>query len=136
MARILVVDDEASVLSLAKVVLSRAGHTVLTAATLPDAEAVFLGEPCDLVVTDKNLPGATGFDVIEKLRHHRPLLPAILMSAYPEPLLGVPTRIQGYLAKPFERASLLVEAVERVLSFEEEGRRPRRPLRGNLKPMA
>lgn len=134
MARILVVDDDASVISLAKVLLSRAGHTVATAASLPDAEAVFLGEPCALVVTDKNLPGATGFDVIERLRQHAPDLPAILMTAYPEPLLGTRTPIQGYLAKPFERASLLAEAVERVLSFVQ--RKPRRAVGPVVKPMA
>jgi CheY-like chemotaxis protein len=136
MARVLVVDDDASVLLLAKVLLSRAGHTVVTAASLPDAEAVFLGEPCAIVVTDKNLPGATGFDVIERLRRHAPDLPAILMTAYPEPLLGTRTRLQGYLAKPFERASLLVESVERVLAFETEKRRPPPLRRASAKPMA
>jgi len=136
MARLLVVDDDASVLNLVKVVLGRAGHVVVTAGSLPDAEAVFLGEPCALVLTDKNLPGASGFDVIEKLRQHAPGLPAILMTAHPEPLLAVRTKLQGYLGKPFERASLLLEAVERVLAFEAEKRRPP-PLRRTLgKPMA
>ena len=135
MARILVVDDDASVLAVCKAVLSRAGHAVFTAATLPDAEAVFLGEPCELLVTDKNLPGATGFDVIQRLRHHAPGLPAILMTGYPEPILGLKTSLQGYLAKPFENGQL-VESVARVLAFVEEARRPRRPRRPPVKPMA
>lgn len=135
MARILVVDDEASVLAVCKAVLARAGHKVFTAATLPDAEAVFLGEPCELVVTDKNLPGATGFDVIQQLRRHVPGLPAILMTGYPEPLLGLKTPIQGYLAKPFENAQL-VDAVARVLAFADEARKPRLRRRPPAKPMA
>lgn len=136
MARILVVDDDASVLNLVKLVLGRAGHEVLTAASLPDAEAVFLGAPCALVLTDKNLPGATGYDVIERLRRHLPELPAILMTAYPEPLLTSRPRLQGYLAKPFERASLLVESVERVLAFESERRRPPPLRRASAKPLS
>lgn len=135
MARILVVDDDASVLAVAKAILARAGHTVFTAASLPDAEAVFLGEPCELLLTDKNLPGASGFDVIERLRRHAAGLPAILMTGYPEPLLGLKTPIQGYLAKPFERGQL-VEAVERVLAFVEASRRPRLRRRPPVKPMA
>lgn len=135
MARILVVDDDPSVLVVTKTILARAGFTVATAASVPDAEAVFLGEPCDVLLTDKNLPGATGFDVIERLRHHAPALPAILMTGYPEPLLGLRTPIQGYLAKPFDSGKL-VEAVERVLAFAEEARKPKPRRRPPVKPMA
>jgi CheY-like chemotaxis protein len=114
--RILVVDDEPEVVELVRIVLTRAGFAVSGAGSLPEAEAAYLREPCELLLVDKNLPGATGFQVIERLREHCPALPAIMMTAYPEPLLSLTTKLQGYLPKPLAKLSQLTEAVKRVLA--------------------
>lgn len=119
MAHILVVDDEPAVLMLFARVLTKAGHRASVAASLTEAVSAYDREPCDLLVTDKNLPGETGFDVIRKLRERNPALPAILMTAYPEPMLGKVPPIHGYLAKPMEVPQIL-DAINRVLSFAAE----------------
>lgn len=123
MAHVLVVDDEPTVLVLARRVLGRAGHRVSCAETLDGAVAIAEVDPVDVVLSDKNLPGATGFQVIDALRRFDPELPAILMTAYPEPLLATGTRIQGYLPKPMESIDSIIEAVERVLAFAREERK-------------
>ncbi|MBI5480305.1 MAG: response regulator [Deltaproteobacteria bacterium] len=117
MARVLVVDDEPGVLLPLRQVLKKAGHSVTTAESLDAAVAAFSLEPAHLVLVDKNLPGATGFDVIERLRRVDPELPAILMTAYPEPLLGAKIKLQGYLPKPMDPISIITDSVNRALSF-------------------
>ncbi len=115
-ARILVVDDDPSIVQLLRRVLQRAGYAARGASTLEDAVALFELEPCDLLLVDKNMPGVTGFQVITRLRALYPDLPAIMVTAHPEPVLIPGVKIQGYLAKPFERLGVVEEHVERVLA--------------------
>lgn len=118
--RVLVVDDDSSVLYLLRQVLQRAGYAVRVAATLKDAVALFQLEPCDLAIVDKNMPGVTGFEVIARLRELYPDLPVIMVTAYPEPVLIPGIKIQGYLAKPFERIAIVPEHVEKVLALSRK----------------
>lgn len=123
MAHVLVVDDEPSILALARRVLGRTGHRVSCAESLAGALAIAEVDPIDVVLSDKHLPGATGFQVVEALRRLDPGLPAVLMTAYPEPPLATGPRIQGYLPKPLERIEQLSEAIARVLGFPREASR-------------
>ena len=118
-ARVIVVEDEAAILHMMKQVLLREGYSVQIATCLADAATLFELEPADVLVVDKNLGGSTGFDVILKLRERYPDLPAIMITAYPEPLLPRAVRIQGYLAKPFARLAELTDSVRRVLQLHE-----------------
>jgi len=115
-ARILVVDDDEGARRLIEMVLLRAGYAVRVAGDDEQALRIFSAEPAELLVIDKNLPGATGFDVITQLRAIYPDLPAIVITAFPEPVLFRVPKIQGYLAKPFERLSILTETVAGVLT--------------------
>lgn len=115
--RILVVDDDASVLLLLRRVLESAGYQVRTAAGLEEAVAVFRGEPCELLVVDKHMPGATGFDVVRQLRELYPDLPAIMVTAYPEPVLTPGPVLQGHLVKPFQPMSDFLAHVAKVLEL-------------------
>ena len=119
-ARVLVVDDEESIVHMIKQVLLREGYSVQVATSLADAQTLFDLEPVDLLVVDKNLQGATGFDVILTLRERYPDLPAILITAYPEPVLSRSVKIQGYLAKPFATLAELTDSVRRVLRIQAE----------------
>jgi CheY-like chemotaxis protein len=112
-----VVDDDESALLLIKQVLVNAGYLVRIATNDDDAVTLFQVEPADLLLIDKNLPGTSGFNVITRLRSLYPDLPAIVVTAHPEPVLSGVTKIQGYLAKPFERLSVLTDTVANVLSL-------------------
>lgn len=70
MARILVCEDEADLLSLVTRRLVRAGHEVITATNGEDGYRLALEESPDVIVLDWMMPGLTGLDVCRALRAH------------------------------------------------------------------
>jgi CheY-like chemotaxis protein len=67
----------------------------------------------DLMITDLNLPGMSGADLLAELRRIAPQLPAILVTAHPE---GVrcPVEANAVLAKPVPVDTLLATAIDLV----------------------
>lgn len=115
-ARILVVDDDPDIALMVRDVLKRAGYEIRLAYDFAQAVERFGHEQFDLLITDKQMAGHTGFDLIRALRRTDPSLPAILMTGFPE-LATDHLAIQGYLAKPFSRLKAIVESVERTLQL-------------------
>ncbi|GII21006.1 response regulator [Planosporangium mesophilum] len=114
---ILAVDDEADLLEAVRRVLSRRGHTVLTAGGPAEALEVCRTHPgrIDLLLTDVRMPGGSGTDLAAQVAQVRPDLSVLYMSglhdtADDQP--GVPRRM---VAKPFTPASL-GEAVDSALA--------------------
>jgi len=113
MSRILIVDDEPTLLQLLRRYLERQGYQVEAHESAESALASFQQDPAQfaMVVADLTLPGASGAELIEKLRAQNPTLPGLITSGYPyEPQLkGV-----GFLQKPF-LPQLLVDAIAKTL---------------------
>jgi two-component system response regulator GlrR len=113
---ILIVDDDADILSLMRRVLTGAGYAVVA---VPDGEAalaeVEAERPC-LVITDMQMPRRDGRALIAHLRHEDPLLPILVVSAVAErpDLDGIPV-----LAKPFSLAAFLA-TVQQLLPMTSE----------------
>jgi CheY-like chemotaxis protein len=122
-ARILVVDDEPSVLELFRRVLSRDGHRVHVAASSEEAVSEFSRADFDLLVVDKSMPGTDGFDLLDSLRAMDPDLPAIMVTASPDPFATRRVRLQGYLPKPFQSLKQVSVTVQRVLEMASAWRR-------------
>ncbi|WP_273381844.1 response regulator, partial [Symbiobacterium thermophilum] len=78
--RILVVDDEPSILELVAYNLRRAGFEVLTADNGEDGLRIAREEEIDLVILDVMLPGIDGFEVLRALRRHSEL-PVLMLTA-------------------------------------------------------
>ncbi len=68
MARILVIEDEENLRFTIRHSLVKAGHLVEEAASVPQARGFFGREDFDLVLTDVNLGGETGLDLVRELR--------------------------------------------------------------------
>jgi CheY-like chemotaxis protein len=68
MKHILLVDDNPLNVNLARTILSRAGHTVRTASSAPQALELLHESMPDVVVTDINMPGVTGTEMCRDLR--------------------------------------------------------------------
>jgi two-component system cell cycle sensor histidine kinase/response regulator CckA len=111
--RLLIVDDEPAVLDLLKRYLERSGYAV---EITPNAEAaldLFQAAPgrFDLVITDLNLPGMGGEELLKRMRQQRPSLRALISSGYPhQPLLPH----VGFLLKPY-LPKMFVEAINELL---------------------
>lgn len=104
-AHVLVVDDEPSVCAVLREFFSHAGYRTSCAASAEEAFALIERERFDLLVTDKNLPGQSGIDLIARLRDERLALPALLITGYPS-LESIDEALQhgvvDYLSKPFD----------------------------------
>jgi len=102
-ARILVVDDEDSILQFVSYNLKKEGHEVTTAKDGDSALALAAKEPFDLVILDIMLPGTDGYEVCRKLRAHGDV-PVLFLSARDTELdkvVGLEIGGDDYLAKPF-----------------------------------
>jgi DNA-binding response OmpR family regulator len=103
---ILVIDDEPSISEMLDRALSRFGYKVLVAATAKQGLSMFDEVSVDLVLTDYQMPGLTGLDVVKHVRHSkRSHTPVIAMSG--TPAMMKPHAFDLVLAKPFSIYDLL-----------------------------
>jgi CheY-like chemotaxis protein len=105
--RVLLVEDEASLLALTAEVLARLGYRPVSFSDSHAALAAFQAEPrsFDAVITDDVMPGLTGTGLATQLRRQRPDLPIILVSGYTAPTLtsqALATGVNELLAKPLQ----------------------------------
>jgi CheY-like chemotaxis protein len=81
--RILLVDDESSVLAAMGFLLQSAGYRVQSAASGVEALALLENNPFDLLITDNHMPGMSGVDLAMTSRARWPRLPIFMFTAYP-----------------------------------------------------
>ena len=106
---ILVVDDEARVVKLARDYLEQAGFRVLSAADGITALAVSRRDRPDLIVLDLKLPGMDGLDVCRTIRRESDV-PIIMLTARVEEadrLIGLELGADDYITKPFSPRELV-----------------------------
>ena len=98
--RILVIDDEASVLKMLDLYLERMGFEVETALSREDTIKKLATKGYDLVLTDMIMPGISGNDVLNLIRIERKLsTPVIAMSGTPWVFEG--SHFSATITKPF-----------------------------------
>ncbi len=120
MARVLVIDDDEMTRALATRMLAGEGHQVEEAVDDAEGLRLFGKRPPDVVLTDINMPGLDGHDVIEAIRILHPDVPIIAISGGgavgKEQLLLKASALGAdqIILKPFEFTQL-VAAVERAL---------------------
>jgi two-component system OmpR family response regulator len=109
-ARLLVVDDEATILELLSGSLRLAGFEVVTAASGAEAVRAAASARPDLVLMDVMLPDGDGFEALRRIRSAGSEVPVIFLTARYE----VPDRVRGfslggddYVTKPFSLEELL-----------------------------
>src|SRR5947209_20580186 len=110
MASILVVDDDADIRLLTRLILERDGHAVTLAADgLEAMEAVVEGRP-DVVLLDVMMPEVDGYAVLRKLKgadSDSSSIPVIMLTALGGPMDRAKGAIEGavrYLTKPIDLA--------------------------------
>jgi PAS domain S-box-containing protein len=109
--RVLVVEDDAALLSLATSLFRSIGYDVLTASNGSDARLIIERDPTALHVlfTDVVMPGISGVQLAEWVRSTHPGIKVVLTSGYPQPALEAEYEcIQGYpfVHKPYRLADL------------------------------
>ncbi len=112
--QVLLVDDDALVLSGMAAMIEDLGHRVTASPTAEEALRVLRSDAAiDLLVTDQVMPGMTGLQLAEAAERLRPGLPMLLASAFAEPSGPEAGRLPR-LRKPFTQAAL-AQAISDVL---------------------
>jgi signal transduction histidine kinase/ActR/RegA family two-component response regulator len=108
---ILLVEDEAPIRALARVILERAGYTVVEAANPAEAHLRSESMPrIDLLLTDVVMPGGTGPELFRLLAEDRASMRVLFMSGYAEQDLFDRAAVApggAFLPKPFSKQQLI-----------------------------
>jgi len=122
--RILLVDDDESLLSIAKLMLNSLGYEVISESISNKALETFKSNPAhfDLLMTDQSMPNMSGSELITEILKVRPDMPIVLCSGYSTKVSEENYKDKStntYLGKPYSM-KLLSEAVRKVLDGDVE----------------
>ena len=111
-ARILVVEDDAAIVTLLDYNLKAAGYEVATAMSAEEAELIIAEQLIDLVILDWMLPEMSGIELCKRLRKavRVPALPVLMLTARGEEadrVRGLATGADDYVVKPFSVPELM-----------------------------
>src|SRR3954447_15239297 len=115
--KILVVEDDESLRRVMQVQLEKAGHKTSAAADADQALEVLNGDAQDVIITDLNLPGMSGLELLKRVRAEHPETVTIVVTAYGTVTSAVDAMKAGaydYVMKPVHSYELNV-LVDRVL---------------------
>jgi DNA-binding response OmpR family regulator len=124
-SKVLVVEDEPTLLETLEYNLNRQGYTVCTATDGPTALKVAREERPDLIVLDIMLPGLDGFEVCRILRQEMnvPILMLTARDNEVDKVVGLEVGADDYMTKPFSMRELLARVkalLRRVRLVREE----------------
>ncbi|RDI75177.1 Response regulator receiver domain [Gaiella occulta] len=118
---VLIAEDEELMRSFASRVLAEAGYAVVVAGDGVEALELLRErlDVVDLVLTDLDMPGMTGRELLQRVRELAPGLPVLLMSGYTSD--GVDAEIAAaapaaFIAKPFASGALTARVAELLAS--------------------
>lgn len=123
--KILVVDDEQSIVTLLQYNLQQAGFEVITAMDGEEAKEVALREHPDFIILDLMLPKLDGIEVCKILRQSKMMMPILMLTARDEEfdkVLGLELGADDYLTKPFSPREVVarVKAILRRTQYNAQ----------------
>jgi DNA-binding response OmpR family regulator len=125
MAKILVVEDQPSVVSIIRYHLENEGFTGLFAEDVQEGWRTLVSEIPDAVVMDIRLPGTEGWSLIERIRNDGRYhdLPIVILTGLlePEVVQRAAALRCDYLSKPFAASALLTKIRTSIKTREAAG---------------
>lgn len=112
---ILVVDDDKDIAELVRSFLRE--YNVSTAYNLEMAQNIVHSEDVDLIISDVNLGGASGIDLLREMQKVAPQTPVVLISGYDKemmPVTALAEKAFSFVEKPFDESDI-VSAVNLAL---------------------
>jgi len=119
-SRILIVDDDPSLLRLLGIRLTAAGYLVEPAANAKIALGKLKSFLPQLVISDLKMDGMDGMALFEQVRQQYPTMPVIIMTAHgtiPDAINATKQGVFSFLTKPFESKGLL-DTVEQAIRLQ------------------
>jgi FixJ family two-component response regulator/anti-anti-sigma regulatory factor len=121
---ILVVDDENDICAELSIFLSKEGFNVVIANNVPDAVKFFHSREPVLVITDYNMPGENGIDLLRKVKSINPVVNVILVSGVADLKIATSALKEDafdFIQKPIDLTELelvMRQAIARTLKRE------------------
>lgn len=133
-ARILVVDDERSMREFLEILLRKEGYDVTTAGDVDGALLALESDDFDLVVSDIQMPGKTGLDLLKAIREANADALVVMITAFATTETAIAAMKEGaydYVTKPFklDEIKLVVQKALEKKSLTSENARLRSELR-------
>jgi DNA-binding response OmpR family regulator len=125
-AKILVIEDDASILLGIRKNLEYDGHEVLIARDGEEGLTLAFDARPDLILLDIMLPHVNGFEICRSVRKHEPAVPIIILSAKDQEadkITGLSLGADDYITKPFSVRELVARvkaALRRTRALEGE----------------
>lgn len=119
MSRILLVDDEPSILSVLSTLLKAEGYDVVPIGDPTQAMDRLEKEDFDLLITDIRMTPITGMDLLRHAHEKKPMMSVLIMTAFGSVDTAVEALKMGafdYITKPFKVDELLI-TVQRALEY-------------------
>jgi DNA-binding NtrC family response regulator len=107
--KILIVDNHVNILELFTKLLTEFGFEPLCASDDQKGMEILMNCPVDLVITDIEMPPASGFDLVKSVKKVYPDMPVIMISSYANKKMekrALQVGALGLLAKPFHLSKL------------------------------
>ena len=112
MGKLLIVDDDLSILRVLKMRLESEGYQVEVASEIKVAKNLVIRNEYELAILDLKIPGGNGIDLMKSIHEVDPDLPVIILTAYGTIESAVEAMTAGaykYLKKPFDYRELLFQ---------------------------
>jgi DNA-binding response OmpR family regulator len=124
--RVLLVDDDASILAMMKELLERKGFEVVAVGGVTEALKCIATETFQVLITDLHMPNAgDGFTVISAMRHTQPAALTMLLSGFPDvksAMEAIILEADEIVVKPVEIKELAEMVQERLLIHKPANR--------------
>lgn len=123
--RLLIVEDDEGLRQVLQIQLAHEGYETRSVVSVEEAIPILEKIPHEVVITDLNLPGASGIELLKRARAMDPETAVILMTAFATVETAVQAMKQGaydYITKPvhpFELKSLIERAVDHTKLREQ-----------------
>jgi DNA-binding NtrC family response regulator len=122
--RVLIVDDEAELVSALEERLNLRGFRATGVTTGAEALAHLADTPCDVVLLDVKMPGLGGLEVIKRIKEERPSLAVVLLTGHSSAQDAERGTMLGafeYLMKPVKIDDLIRVLISAGARAEKEG---------------
>jgi two-component system response regulator GlrR len=125
MEKLLIVDDDLSILRVLKMRLESVGYHVEAASDIKAAKDLAVRNEYELAILDVKLPGGNGIDLMKSIHEMDPDLPVIILTAYGNIESAIKAMKEGaymYLNKPFDYRELLFQIRNGIEKSSLKGR--------------
>jgi len=111
MEKILIIDDEKSILDLLSVVFEKEGYHVETSPAATRAVDLMGHKDFDLIISDIKMPKMNGMELLKYVRENRPDIPVVMITAYgtiKQAVEALKAGAMDYVVKPFDVEELKI----------------------------